>query len=106
MENWRNLSLNNLQIPSLSVPLIIINFFQSFASVDDYMEKTNKFIYDTGAKVFPLWIYFMYPAYVIAHPDHAKRLLKSSAPKDENVGAVYTMLRPWIGKHTCIMLVT
>ena len=71
--------------------------FQSFATVDDYMEKTLKFVNDTGVKVFPLWIYFLYPAYVIAHPDHAKRLLKSSAPKDDNMGAVYTMLRPWIG---------
>ena len=98
MEYCRKSSLNYLEIPSLSVPLIIINFFQSLTSVDDYMETINKFINNTGAKVFPLWIYFMYPAYVIAHPDHAKRLLKSNAPKHDNVGAVYTILRPWIGK--------
>ena len=36
--------------------------------------------------------------YSVSHPDYAKIILKSNAPKDDDVGAAYTMLRPWIGK--------
>ena len=66
--------------------------------MDEYLEQARNLIQKTGAKVNTVWISFMYPYYSISHPDGAKVLLKSSAPKDESVGGVFTMIRAWIGK--------
>lgn len=68
-----------------------------FESYDEYMERTIEFIQRTRVRIHTLWVYFLYPVYSIAHPDPAKILLKSNAPKDVQTGNAYTMLRPWIG---------
>ena len=60
------------------------------------MERTLDFVQTTGAKIHTVWIYFLYPIYSLNHPDTAKQLLKSTAPKGSGSG--YLLLKPWIGK--------
>ena len=45
------------------------------------------------------WQMFLFPSFIACHPDSVKALLKSSAPKSNNIGGGYTLLLDWIGNN-------
>ena len=76
---------------------MILHIFQ-WDTIDEYLQVATRYVQETGVKLNTIWFSFFYPVYSISHPDFAKIVLKSNATKDDNIGAAYTMLRPWIGK--------
>ncbi|XP_033748641.1 cytochrome P450 4A25-like isoform X2 [Pecten maximus] len=65
--------------------------------VPDYFELIQQCVQKTRTRTYVTWITSMSHYFGVCHPETAKLLLKSSAPKPKGVGQGYRSFIPWLG---------
>ncbi|KAJ8313006.1 hypothetical protein KUTeg_010379 [Tegillarca granosa] len=78
-------------------------FLGNVHQIESYTLFTNKMqsnFIDAGEKCYIFWLFFNNPIVVVAHPDTAREILKSSEPKV--ITGAYGFLIPWLGESILI----
>ena len=73
-----------------------------FHDITGLLHIVKKIVVTERSGVVCCWHMFLFPSFIVCHPDSVKVLLKSSEPKPIGTGGVYSFLMEWIGNYfTC-----
>ncbi|KAL3858896.1 hypothetical protein ACJMK2_009145 [Sinanodonta woodiana] len=92
-------------IPKLKYHHPVWGDFAMMKDMSDYHKWLMEDMQKTGAKWHVLWVLFLYPVYIMEHPDTIKAILKSSTSKTKGVGGAYTIVEPWLGMNNITFII-
>ncbi|XP_021363950.1 leukotriene-B4 omega-hydroxylase 3-like isoform X2 [Mizuhopecten yessoensis] len=68
-----------------------------YSDAESFLKHAMSRLEQTRAKMMSGWLFFLFPTFVVCHPDTAKLLLRSSEPKARRFSMVYRSFLPWLG---------
>ncbi|XP_060078409.1 cytochrome P450 4A25-like [Ylistrum balloti] len=68
-----------------------------YSDAESFLKHSMSVLQKTRAKMLSGWLFFLFPTFLVCHPDTAKLLLRSSEPKAKRFSMVYRSFLPWLG---------
>ncbi|KAK3084486.1 hypothetical protein FSP39_014278 [Pinctada imbricata] len=98
---YKEMSRISDKLPGLPRHWFFGNAHQITTFSDFLMQMQTQFV-DKGARMYPMWLFFLRPILIVAHPDTVKSLLRIGEPKPQGPLDGYTFLKPWLGESILI----